>query len=166
MAIVCAHSSAVFGTKTLPPRGLSQSAKRCRTHQRSVVRAAGSGDLFFVANNVFKVKKEGCQQFEEIWKNRESNLKDNPGFVRFALLKGDEEGEYISQSTWASRQDFKNWTQSQSFSKAHGKSEGAHGKSEGAQGEKPKESKRAGMAELLDGPPKPRMYEAVTVTEV
>ena len=39
-----------------------------------------------------QVKKEGCQQFEEIWKNRESNLKDNPGFVRFALLKGDEEG--------------------------------------------------------------------------
>lgn len=42
----------------------------------------------------------------------------------------------------------------------------AHGKSEGAQGEKPKENKRAGMAELLDGPPKPRMYEAVTVTEM
>lgn len=39
-----------------------------------------------------QVKKESCQQFEEIWKNRESNLKDNPGFVRFALLKGDEEG--------------------------------------------------------------------------
>ena len=175
MALVCAHSSAAFGSWTLPPRVLSQSAKRCRTHQRSVVRAASSGDLFFVANNVFKVcslkycrnikccshghqlhfalsqtlstkhkylqvKKEGCQQFEEIWKNRESNLKDNPGFVRFALLKGDEEGrqselfmslfwvlltyplltailgEYISQSTWASRQDFKKWTQSQSVS--------------------------------------------------
>ena len=42
----------------------------------------------------------------------------------------------------------------------------AHGKSEEAQGEKPKESKRTGMAELLDGPPKPRMYEAVTVTEM
>lgn len=104
----------------------------------------------------FQVKKEGCQQFEDTWKNRESNLKDTPGFVRFALLKGDEEGrqtvvlhsyglqrfilftslvlltmgyclwlalwsvsgEYISQSTWASREDFKNWTQSQNVSPA------------------------------------------------
>ncbi len=39
-----------------------------------------------------QVKKEGCHQFEETWKNRESRLKDTPGFVRFALLKGDEEG--------------------------------------------------------------------------
>lgn len=97
-------------------------------------------------------------------------------------------GEYISQSTWASRQDFKNWTQSQNVSSMPDTCDllascvrllvweakhcddlqfvKAHGKSEGAQGEKPKESKRAGMAELLDGPPKPRMYEAVTVTEV
>ena len=42
----------------------------------------------------------------------------------------------------------------------------AHGKSEDAQGEKPKDNKRAGMAELLEGPPKARLYEAVTVTEM
>ena len=87
-----------------------------------------------------KVKKEGCQQFEETWKNRESHLKDTPGFIRFALLRGDEEGgqslsvlrlvfyfsspvcqiyiirlvagDYISQTTWGSRKDFQNWTQS------------------------------------------------------
>jgi heme-degrading monooxygenase HmoA len=29
-------------------------------------------------------------------------------------------GEYISESVWASRQDFMNWRDSQKFSKAHG----------------------------------------------
>ncbi|DBA79839.1 TPA: hypothetical protein ACH3X2_007676 [Trebouxia sp. C0005] len=43
----------------------------------------------------------------------------------------------------------------------------AHGTSQGEQDKKPEHgSKRAGMAELLDGPPKPRFYEAVTVTEL
>ncbi|KAL3145328.1 hypothetical protein ABBQ38_001588 [Trebouxia sp. C0009 RCD-2024] len=158
MACLCVGSQAVFGTGALPRRVFSRPARISRLTVRSAS-GAHSGNLFFVANNVFKVKKEGCQQFEDTWKNRESNLKDTPGFVRFALLKGDEEGEYISQSTWASREDFKNWTQSQNFAKAHGKSEGAHG-------EKPKESKRSGMAELMDGPPRPRFYEAVTVTEL
>ena len=42
-----------------------------------------------------------------------------------------------------------------------------HGTSQGEQDKKPEHgSKRAGMAELLDGPPKPRFYEAVTVTEL
>ena len=43
----------------------------------------------------------------------------------------------------------------------------AHGTSEGEKDKKPEHgSKRGGMAELLDGPPKPRFYEAVTVTEL
>ncbi|KAL0024752.1 hypothetical protein WJX79_002148 [Trebouxia sp. C0005] len=129
----------------------------------SPVRAsAQNGDLFFVTNNVFKVKQEGCQQFEETWKNRESRLKDTPGFLRFALLRGDEEGEYISQTTWASRQAFKDWTQSQNISFAK-----AHGTSQGEQDKKPEHgSKRAGMAELLDGPPKPRCDLVRLVTDI
>ena len=29
-------------------------------------------------------------------------------------------GEYISQSVWATRQDFNNWRESQKFAQAHG----------------------------------------------
>ncbi|DBB13897.1 TPA: hypothetical protein ACH3X3_000884 [Trebouxia sp. C0006] len=158
MAQVCTCSNAFFSRNSLPRPAVSRSA--AHRNRISLVRASGqSGDLFFVTNNVFKVKQEGCQQFEETWKNRESRLKETPGFLRFALLRGDEEGEYISQTTWASRQAFKDWTQSQNFAKAHGTGQGEQDK-------KPEHgSKRAGMAELLDGPPKPRFYEAVTVTE-
>ena len=85
-----------------------------------------------------QVKPEKCDDFEEIWRKRESRLKEvgccltccatirmlvvlsrisllhdlgcthmlnshchmqTPGFIRFALLRGDEAGDYISQST-------------------------------------------------------------------
>ena len=84
-----------------------------------------------------QVKPEKCEDFEEIWRKRESRLKEvgccvthcamirkmptcihpchmisianymlivlchvqTPGFIRFALLRGDEAGDYISQST-------------------------------------------------------------------
>ena len=43
----------------------------------------------------------------------------------------------------------------------------AHGTTKGEEENKPEQgSKRGGMAELLDGPPKQRFYEAVTVTEL
>jgi hypothetical protein len=40
-----------------------------------------------------QVKPESCKDFENVWKNRKSTLLETPGFMRFALLKGDEEGE-------------------------------------------------------------------------
>ena len=40
-----------------------------------------------------QVKPENAQDFEEVWKNRDSKLLETPGFIRFALLRGDEEGE-------------------------------------------------------------------------
>lgn len=39
-----------------------------------------------------QVKPENGPDFENVWKNRESRLLETPGFIRFALLKGDEEG--------------------------------------------------------------------------
>ena len=42
----------------------------------------------------------------------------------------------------------------------------AHGKTEGEQQAKPSESsKRAGMGALLEGPPKAKLYTAVTAAE-
>ncbi len=74
----------------------------------------------FVAMNRFSVNPERGEDFEEIWNKRESYLATVPGFRRFALLKGDQPGEYISHSTWESRDAFNAWTQSEHFRQAHG----------------------------------------------
>ncbi|DBA86701.1 TPA: hypothetical protein ACH3X1_005151 [Trebouxia sp. C0004] len=67
--------------------------------------------------------------------------------------------ERASYLKWCHLSSLGLWTHMQ-FAKAHGTSQGEPDK-------KPEHgSKRAGMAELLDGPPKPRFYEAVTVTEL
>ncbi len=74
----------------------------------------------FIAMNHFQVDPSRGDEFEQAWKTRETYLKDVPGFVRFALLRGDQAGEYISHSTWESREAFENWAKSDAFKKAHG----------------------------------------------
>lgn len=73
----------------------------------------------FIAMNRFQVHPERSADFEHSWRERDSYLQSVPRFVEFALLKGDQDGEYISHSRWESRDAFKAWTQSEAFSKAH-----------------------------------------------
>lgn len=47
------------------------------------------------ASHRMQVKPECCTDFENVWKNRNSTLLETPGFIRFALLKGDEEGDHL-----------------------------------------------------------------------
>lgn len=72
----------------------------------------------FVAMNQFQVAPGRGPDFEAMWRERESYLEDTPGFVRFALLRG-EDGVYLSHSTWASREAFEAWTRSEQFVAAH-----------------------------------------------
>lgn len=76
--------------------------------------------MVFIAMNQFQVAEGREAEFEQIWKERETHLQEVPGFVRFALLRGDEAGEYVSHSTWESREAFLGWAQSDAFRKAHG----------------------------------------------
>ena len=99
----------------------------------------------FIAMNNFKVASGKEQQFEEIWKNRETHLKDVPGIVRFALLRGDAPGEYVSHSTWESRDAFVAWTQSEAFTAGH------------RQG--------GSLMGVLEGPPQVKLFEAVMEQE-
>ena len=74
----------------------------------------------FIAMNQFQVDPARAEEFERVWKDRESYLSGFEGFVQFALLKGDEPGDYVSHSTWASRDAFMAWAQSDAFRRAHG----------------------------------------------
>ena len=76
----------------------------------------------YIAMNRFRIAlgREGI--FEDLWKNRDSQLDGVPGFREFHLLKGpqDDEGTlYASHTTWDSREAFQAWTESESFKKAH-----------------------------------------------
>lgn len=78
----------------------------------------------YIAMNRFHVKP-GCEHdFEAVWRNRDSKLADVPGFKTFHLLKGNPDVDsgitlYASHTTWASYEDFVNWTKSDHFRAAH-----------------------------------------------
>lgn len=74
----------------------------------------------FIAMNHFDVEPARSAEFETRWRERETWLGEVPGFVRFALLRGDAPGRYVSHSTWESRAAFEAWTRSEAFRKAHG----------------------------------------------
>jgi heme-degrading monooxygenase HmoA len=74
----------------------------------------------FIAMNRFSVNPERGEEFEERWRSRESYLRGLKGFIQFALLRGDEAGDYISHSTWDCRDSFLAWAQSDHFRQAHG----------------------------------------------
>ena len=96
----------------------------------------------FIAMNNFKVAQGKEEEFERTWRERESHLSGVPGFVQFSLLRGDNEGEYISHSTWESRDDFTAWTQSEAFVAGH---------------------RQGSLAGVLQGPPQVALYEALIV---
>jgi heme-degrading monooxygenase HmoA len=73
----------------------------------------------FVAMNQFSITPGREAEFEDAWRTRESYLQGFVGFIHFALLKGDEPGDYVSHTIWNTREDFLAWTQSESFRKSH-----------------------------------------------
>ena len=98
----------------------------------------------FVAMNNFKVVAGKESEFEEVWKNRESHLQEVAGIVRFALLRGDAEGEYISHSTWESRDAFMAWMQSPAFAAGH---------------------RGSSMMGIVAGPPQVKLFDSVIAQE-
>ena len=84
----------------------------------------------FIAMNRFKIALGREEEFERIWRERETYLESVPGFKRFNLLRGpthDDHTLYATHSEWASREAFEAWTHSEAFRKAHGGAGGAKG---------------------------------------
>ncbi len=78
----------------------------------------------YIAMNRFKVKDGSEQDFETVWKTRNSTLNEMQGFRSFHLLKGphkESEGYtlYASHTIWETHDDFVAWTKSQNFRDAH-----------------------------------------------
>ena len=96
----------------------------------------------FIAMNHFKVAKGQEPDFERTWRERQSYLQGVPGFVQFALLKSDAEGEYVSHSAWQDRDAFIAWTQSEAFVAGH---------------------RQGSLMGVLEGPPHLKTYEALIV---
>ncbi len=96
----------------------------------------------FIAMNNFQVATGREEEFEQIWRERQSFLEGVPGFVQFALLRGDAEGEYISHSTWQDRKAFTAWTESEAFVAGH---------------------RQGSLMGVLEGPSQVKLYDAVVV---
>ena len=80
--------------------------------------------------NRFRIAKGHENDFEELWRKRESRLDEVPGFTEFHLLKGPENEEgvlYASHTIWDSREAFDAWTQSENFKAAHAQARAPQG---------------------------------------
>ena len=76
----------------------------------------------FIAMNRFKIVPGYENDFESIWKKRETHLDGVPGFEEFNLIRGKTNESYTlyaSHSTWKSKEDFEAWTKSEAFRLAH-----------------------------------------------
>jgi len=76
----------------------------------------------FIAMNRFRIAPGAEGAFEEMWRTRDSRLKDVPGFVSFKLLRGpsaEDHTLFVSHSSWKDRASFEAWTRSEHFRRAH-----------------------------------------------
>ena len=76
----------------------------------------------FIAMNRFRIVPGKEAAFEQVWRSRDTHLKDVPGFVDFHLLRGatnEEHTLFASHTVWRSREDFEAWTRSEAFRAAH-----------------------------------------------
>ena len=72
--------------------------------------------------NRFKISLGREDDFEEMWRNRETHLEGVKGFRQFNLIKGSSNDGYTlyaSHSVWESKNDFENWKKSEAFRAAH-----------------------------------------------
>lgn len=82
----------------------------------------------FIAMNRFKVRKDASDEFEAVWRDRDSHLGEMDGFLEFHMLRGPEREDhvlYASHTVWRSRADFEAWTRSEQFRRSHARAPGS-----------------------------------------
>ena len=81
----------------------------------------------FIAMNRFQVIKDATEEFETVWRDRDSSLGEMKGFVEFHLLRGPEREDHVlysSHTIWSSKADFEAWTTSEQFRRSHARAPG------------------------------------------
>ena len=76
----------------------------------------------FIAMNRFRIALGREDDFETLWRTRESHLDGVEGFRTFHLLRGPTDDEctlFASHTTWDTREQFEAWTNSDAFRQAH-----------------------------------------------
>ena len=72
----------------------------------------------YIATNRFQIQAGREDEFEKIWRERDSHLGGVAGFRDFKLLRGptdDGATLYVSHSVWDSASEFEDWTKSDAF---------------------------------------------------
>jgi len=98
----------------------------------------------YLTMNRFRVHRSHEDAFEQMWKTRDSHLKQVDGFVSFHLLKGEVDGDvrlYASHTMWRDEASFRAWTKSDAFRAAHSGAKSSEG--------------------MYDGPPALEIFESV-----
>ncbi len=77
----------------------------------------------FVTMNRFTIDPAHWDDFENRFKQRAGLVDGEPGFIRNAVLRPQENtsDQHIVMTLWESRQAFEAWTRSDSFRQAHAK---------------------------------------------
>jgi heme-degrading monooxygenase HmoA len=84
----------------------------------------------YIAMNRFRIALGRENDFETLWRNRDSHLDEVPGFREFHLLRGHTDEEctlFASHSVWDSESAFLAWTESDAFKKAHSQARAPEG---------------------------------------
>jgi heme-degrading monooxygenase HmoA len=61
----------------------------------------------FIAMNRFRIAEGREQDFESVWKNRQSYLAEVPGFVEFHLLRGPADSGAVPKERTSARRSSK-----------------------------------------------------------
>ncbi len=72
-----------------------------------------------VVQNHIPVNPKYAEEFESRFSNSNENLKKMKGFIKNQVLRPIEADTYVVMTYWESMEDFKAWTESEDFSKAH-----------------------------------------------
>jgi len=84
----------------------------------------------FIAMNRFRIALGREEVFEQLWRQRDSQLDDVAGFREFHLLRGPTDDEctlFASHTVWDTRETFEAWTESEAFRKAHAQARAPEG---------------------------------------
>lgn len=83
--------------------------------------------IMYIAMNRFKINCDFADLFEETWRNRESFLSKQQGFVSFRLLRATPKEEvlhveFVSYTEWLDQKAFQAWIDGDFSTRAHSKS--------------------------------------------